>query len=166
MRIDITFADRVGIAHEILAVLATRRLNVVGVEVDPPHIYIDAPGLRSDAIEGLRDALLDVSGVASIAEVDMLPGTRRRLHLAAVLAAIPDPVLAVDGGGAVILANAAAENPEAPGTLGGRRIGELLPTNASAGTDHAGFPDAAAGDHVPGPAVPAGCPADHGEGSP
>jgi TyrR family helix-turn-helix protein len=126
MRIDITFADRVGIAHEILAVLATRRLNVVGVEVDPPHIYIDAPGLRSDAIEGLRSALLDVSGVASIAEVDMLPGTRRRLHLAAVLAAIPDPVLAVDGGGAVILANAAAENPEAPGALGGRRIGELL----------------------------------------
>ena len=123
MRIDITFADRVGIAHEILAVLASRKLNVVAVEVDPPHIYIDAPGLLSDAMEGLRTALLEVSGVASIRQVDMLPGTRRRLHLAAVLAAIPDPVLAVDGGGTVILANAAAE---APGTLGGKRIGELF----------------------------------------
>ena len=123
MRIDITFADRVGIAHEILAVLAARKLNVVAVEVDPPHIYIDAPGLLSDAMEGLRTALLEVSGVASIRQVDMLPGTRRRLHLAAVLAAIPDPVLAVDGGGTVILANAAAE---APGALGGKRIGELF----------------------------------------
>ncbi len=123
MRIDITFADRVGIAHEILAVLAARKLNVVAVEVDPPHIYIDAPGLLSDAMEGLRTALLEVSGVASITQVDMLPGTRRRLHLAAVLAAIPDPVLAVDGGGTVILANAAAE---APGALGGKRIGELF----------------------------------------
>ena len=50
MRIDITFADRVGIAHEILAVLASRKLNVVAVEVDPPHIYIDAPSLRPDAM--------------------------------------------------------------------------------------------------------------------
>jgi TyrR family helix-turn-helix protein len=123
MRIDITFADRVGIAHEILAVLATRKLNVVAVEVDPPHIYIDAPSLRPDAMDGLRTALTQVSGVASIAQVDMLPGTRRRLHLATVLAAIPDPVLAVDGSGTVILANAAAE---APGALGGKRIGELF----------------------------------------
>jgi len=123
MRIDITFSDRVGIAHEILAVLAVRKLNVVAVEVDPPHIYIDAPSLLSDAMEGLRTALLDVSGVANIAKVDMLPGTRRRLHLAAVLAAIPDPVLAVDGNGTVILANAAAE---APGPLSGKRIGELF----------------------------------------
>lgn len=123
MRIDITFADRVGIAHEILAVLASRKLNVVAVEVDPPHIYIDAPSLLSNALEGLRTALTEVSGVANIAQVDMLPGTRRRLHLATVLAAIPDPVLAVDGNGTVILANAAAE---APGALGGKRIGELF----------------------------------------
>ena len=95
----------------------------MAVEVEPPHIYIDAPGLLPDAMEGLRTALLDIPGVAGIRQVDMLPGTRRRLHLDAVLAAIADPVMAVDGKGTVMLANAAAE---APGALGGKRIGELF----------------------------------------
>lgn len=108
MRIEVVFADRVGIAHEILAVLAARRLNVVGVEVDPPHIHIDAPGLDPATLPALRDALRTIEGVRSVSAIDMLPGTRRRLHLDALLAALPDPVLAVDRRGRVVVANAAA----------------------------------------------------------
>ncbi len=108
MRIEVIFADRVGIAHEILAVLAVRRLNVVGVEVDPPHIHIDAPGLDPATLPALGDALRTIEGVRSVSAIDMLPGTRRRLHLDALLAALPDPVLAVDRRGRVVVANAAA----------------------------------------------------------
>lgn len=128
MRIEVTFADRVGIAHEILAVLALRRLNVTAVEVDPPHIHIDAPGLDPATLPALGDSLRSVAGVRAVTAIDMLPGTRRRLHLDALLAALPDPVLAVDRSGRVVVANAAAASvaglPE--DRLAGTDLGTLL----------------------------------------
>jgi transcriptional regulator of aroF, aroG, tyrA and aromatic amino acid transport len=108
MRLDVRFVDRVGIAQEVLAVLARRRLNVVAVEVEPPHIYIDAPALASRELDDLEAALVRVEGVLGTSEVDLLPGARRRLHLDALLAAMPDPVLAVDAHGVVSACNAAA----------------------------------------------------------
>jgi transcriptional regulator of aromatic amino acid metabolism len=97
MRIDICFRDRVGIAHEILAVLATRRLNVVAVEVDPPHIYIDSPELHERMLDDLRAACLQVEGVTGLQVIDVMPGVRRRLHLDTMMAVMEDPVVAVDG---------------------------------------------------------------------
>jgi TyrR family helix-turn-helix protein len=115
MRIDVQFQDRVGIAHEVLAVLAARKLNVVAVEVDPPHVYIDIPQLTN--IAALRGALLTVAGVHTVQQVDVLPGTRRRLHLDALLAAMADPVLALDARGCVVVANAAAQGLVADATV-------------------------------------------------
>jgi TyrR family helix-turn-helix protein len=112
MRLHIQFNDRVGIAQEILAVLASRALSVVAVEVvvevDPPCIYLEAPALRREALAEVSAALLAVAGVRSVAEVAMLPGARQRLYLDALLAALADPVLAVDAHGTVVVANAAA----------------------------------------------------------
>ena len=108
MRIDVQFTDRVGIAHEILAVLARRRLNVIAVEVEPPHVFIDAPDLAMKALDSLRASLLGVQDVRAVRPVDMLPGERRRLHLDALLDAMADPVMAVDRAGAIVVANAAA----------------------------------------------------------
>ena len=108
MRIDVHFTDRVGIAQEILAALASRALNVSAVEVEPPHIYIEAPALGAQDLAALREPLMRVSGVLSVAELEMLPGARRRLYLDALMASLTDPVLAVDGRGVVVLANAAA----------------------------------------------------------
>ena len=73
----------------------------LAVEVEPPHIYIDAPGLDAAGLDGLRGALSGVEGVAGVAPVDLLPGARRRMHLDALLDALADPVLAVDGAGRV-----------------------------------------------------------------
>ena len=109
MRIDVEFIDRVGIAHEILAQLAARQWNVVAMEVVPPHVYIDIPELQAETLATLQQALSQVSGVLAVRVVDVLPGTRRRLHLDALLAALADPVLALDAGGGVVLANSAAQ---------------------------------------------------------
>lgn len=108
MRLKIEFVDRVGIAQEILAELASRRLDVVAVEVDPPHIYLEAPALQIAAYSELHAALQMVPGVRQVAQVSMLPGVRRQLYLDALLASLADPVLAVDAHGTVMVANAAA----------------------------------------------------------
>jgi TyrR family helix-turn-helix protein len=108
MRIDVLFQDRIGIAQEILAVVAAHGLNVVAVEVEPPHVYVDAPGLSVSALGVMREALLRVANVCDIQPVDLLPGTRRRLHLDALLAAMPDPVLLIDAAGRVVVGNPAA----------------------------------------------------------
>jgi TyrR family helix-turn-helix protein len=108
MRIVVRFADRVGIAQEILAKLAGRSLNVSAVEVEPPHVYIEAPALDGAGLDLLRRDLIAVAGVQAVEEVPMLPGMRRRLYLDALLASQADPVLAVDAAGVVVVANAAA----------------------------------------------------------
>ncbi|MBC9072110.1 sigma 54-interacting transcriptional regulator [Thauera sp. CAU 1555] len=108
MRIDVLFADRVGIAQEVLAAVARRSLNVTAVEVDPPHIYIEAPALDQAGLRDLRAQLGRIAGMRSVEVVDFLPGARRRLYLEALMASQPDPVLAVDAGGVVVVANSAA----------------------------------------------------------
>lgn len=120
MRIEVTFVDRVGIASEILSVLARRRLDVQAVEVELPHIFIDAPSLDAAGLDGLRAALMAVAGVEGLCPVDLLPGARRRMHLDALLDALADPVLAVDGAGQVLVANVAAVAALGPDVVGGR----------------------------------------------
>ena len=108
MRIHVSFIDRVGITQEVLALLGGRNLNLDAVEMVPPNVYIDAPTLSPEVLEELRAALLGIRGVQAMTVVDILPGQRRRLQLDALLAAMADPVLAVDGKGLVLLANPAS----------------------------------------------------------
>jgi len=107
MRIHVSFIDRVGITQEVLALLGARNLNLDAVEMVPPNVYIDAPTLSAAVLEELRAALLTVVGVEAVRVVDILPGQRRSLQLDALLAAMADPVLAVDGEGRILLANPA-----------------------------------------------------------
>jgi len=107
MRIHVSFIDRVGITQEVLALLGARNLNLDAVEMVPPNVYIDAPTLSPRVLDELRDALLSVGGVQSVSVVDILPGQRRHLQLDALLAAMTDPVLALDSAGKVLLANPA-----------------------------------------------------------
>ncbi|MFT3972820.1 MAG: sigma 54-interacting transcriptional regulator [Amaricoccus sp.] len=111
MRVEIAFSDRVGIASEILTVLARHHLDVLSVEVEPPHIFINSPDLTD--LEPIRPDLERVAGVRTLRPVDLLPGARRRLHLDALLNAFADPVLAVDARGHILVANAAAASLDA-----------------------------------------------------
>jgi transcriptional regulator of aromatic amino acid metabolism len=123
MRIHVSFIDRVGITQEVLALLGGRNLNLDAVEMIPPNVYIDAPTLSPQVLEELRDALLQIKGVQSMHVVDILPGQRRRLQLDALLAAMTDPVLAVDDSGHVLLAN-----PALTALCGHEAAGEPLTT--------------------------------------
>ena len=107
MRIHVSFIDRVGITQEVLALLGGRNLNLDAVEMVPPNVYIDAPTLSAEVLEELRDALFSVRGVQAVTVVDILPGQRQHLQLDALLAAMTDPVLALDSAGKILLANPA-----------------------------------------------------------
>ncbi|MFD2645236.1 sigma-54-dependent transcriptional regulator [Pseudomonas japonica] len=123
MRIHVTFIDRVGITQEILALLGARNLNLDAVEMIPPNVYIDAPALSRAVLDELHDALLRLAGVRAVELVDFLPGQRRHLQLEALLAAMSDPVLAVDPAGYVLLAN-----PTLVSLCGREPAGERLST--------------------------------------
>jgi transcriptional regulator of aroF, aroG, tyrA and aromatic amino acid transport len=107
MRIHVSFIDRVGITQEVLALLGARHLNLDAVEMMPPNVYIDAPTLSPEVLEELSDALLSLRGVRTVTVVDILPGQRRHLQLDALLAAMTDPVMALDSAGKVLLGNPA-----------------------------------------------------------
>ena len=128
MRIDVAFEDRVGIAQEILAAIAGRKLNVTAVEVDPPHVYIEVPALGSASLSELRGALRQIAGVLAVDEVAMLPGAQRRLYLDALLASQADPVFAVDAEGRIVVANGAAVSASgmAESVLMGSSMQELI----------------------------------------
>ena len=107
MRIHVTFIDRVGITQEVLALLGARNLNLDAVEMSPPHVYIDAPTLSPEVLDELRGALFKIHGVQAVEVVRILPGQQRNLQLYALLASTPDPLLAVNAAGEILLANPA-----------------------------------------------------------
>jgi len=128
MRIDVCFVDRVGITHDLLAVFRSRHINLLAVEMSPPHLYIDAQTVLSTSFAELRTALLQVRDVLEVTVLDILPGEREHLHFNALLTAVVDPVFVVDGNGAIISANKAAESVTGQGEdeLCQFALGELL----------------------------------------
>jgi len=128
MRICLKFSDRVGLGEELLTVFARRRLNVKAIDVDAPNLYIDVPELVPECFDDLRRSILLVDGVSGAYVADMLPSVRRRLYLDTLLTGMPDPILAVDSAGTVLIANAAAAAVVGVGeaALTGIQFGELF----------------------------------------
>lgn len=108
MRIDITTRNRPGITFDVLAALRPLALDLRAMEVETHHIYLDIPALAPEALAGFGRLVTAVDGVRSYRPIDRLPGEARRLHLDALLAAMPDPVLWCDGDGTIRFANIAA----------------------------------------------------------
>jgi len=142
MRLDVRFRDRIGIATDVLAVLSRRGIYVMAVEVDQHHVFVDAPALEAAGSAEVTAALRGVDGVVEVREIDLLPGARQRLHLDALLAAMHDPVLAVDASGVVTAANlaAAAVAGRSDGALRGLPVGDLFgDARLQAELVHSGF---------------------------
>jgi len=128
MRFVVRFRDRIGVAQDILGALSTRGIYLMASEVDQQHVYLDAPGVTQAELPWVTEGLRSVPDVLEVAEIDLLPGTRQRLHLEALLAAIADPVLAVDAQGVVTAASSLASAVAGAGAaaLIGRTLRDLL----------------------------------------
>ena len=118
MRFEIRGENRLGITRDVINVLTDQGLDIRAFEVTTHHIYADIPAVRPERFPALAKALKQIPGIFDITEIDRLPTERRRAQLHATLAALGDPVIAVDASGLIAQANPAAqaisETPEMP----------------------------------------------------
>jgi len=141
MRLEIITENRVGMTQDVLAVFTRLGFDVRAVEVTTHHIHVHVPGLAPSRLSTLSQFLRTIRGVEAINPVDTLPGEAREAQLGAVLAALDDPLIAVDGDNAVTLANAAAERALGPqvAPLAGRPLAALLGRDLARELRESGF---------------------------
>lgn len=110
MRIEITTEKRLGALRDVMLVFNERQWMVRGVEMEWHHIYLDVPRLASELMSEIFEKLLNIPGVKSVHEIDLLPGERRRAHFDVLLGALGEPVIAIDPDRRIVAANVAAMN--------------------------------------------------------
>lgn len=110
MLLDIQADNRVGITGEILMVIARVGHDVRRLEVVTHHVYAELPGLRPVDLPALRSALLAVPGLWAVSPIDALPGDRRQQALELLADSYPDALVVLEGGGALVAANRAAQD--------------------------------------------------------
>ncbi len=109
MRFDIrSDKDRIGITQEILTALSQQRLSLTAVEMHLYHTFVQLDENTTATLDELKATLLNIANVTEIIEIDLLPGERRSQHLDAVLSKLQDPILDIDSGGRILLANSAS----------------------------------------------------------
>ncbi len=109
MRFEITGENRLGITRDVVNTLTARGLDIRAFEVTPHHIYADIPALAPDDFADLARNLMRVPGIHNAQPIDHLPTERRRAQLHATLAALGDPVIAVNANGLIAQVNPAAQ---------------------------------------------------------
>ncbi|WP_033070563.1 sigma 54-interacting transcriptional regulator [Thalassospira australica] len=109
MQFEIRGENRLGITRDVVNVLTDQGLDIRAFEVTTHHIYADIPAIRPERFPLLAHALKQIPGISDITKIDRLPTERRRAQLHATLAALGDPVIAVDANGLIAQANPAAQ---------------------------------------------------------
>ncbi|MDN3653945.1 sigma 54-interacting transcriptional regulator [Thalassotalea ponticola] len=107
MRLDVVSTDRLGIAQQILTVIANEQCDIIAMEVRHNHTYLHInPNAMSFTDIATKIAAID--GVHEINPVALLPGEKTTQQLQALLTNIPEPIIDVDHRGIIINANRAA----------------------------------------------------------
>lgn len=106
MRIKVSCEDRLGICHDILAVLKQNSIDLHQVEIEPTgKIYLRFPGADFDMLRMLLPKIRMVEGVLDVKTIQMLPSERGQQELAWLLNSLPNPIITLDRTGKVQFAN-------------------------------------------------------------
>ncbi|MDJ0942042.1 MAG: hypothetical protein QNJ30_01145 [Kiloniellales bacterium] len=109
MRIEIHFDDRAGFTEALFGLLVLQHQPPRALEVVSRHVYLDLPGLTREALGPLTEAVRNLPGFVGLRQVSAMPRELRLRQLEAVIEAFPDPVLAINSQGLVVLSNQVAK---------------------------------------------------------
>lgn len=109
MRLEVICEDRLGLTRELLDILASKNIDLRGIEIDVSGIiYLNCPDIDFDTFSELMTEIRRISGVKDVRKIQFMPIERHNNELISLLNNLPEPVLAIDLKGHVDMANHAA----------------------------------------------------------
>jgi len=131
VRLEVFCEDRLGLTRELLDILASKSIDLRGIEIDVTGIiYLNCPDIDFDTFSELMAEIRRITGVKDVRKIQFMPSERHNTELIALLSNLPDPVLAIDLKGSVDMANHAALNLFGKGKddIIGEPVSALMPT--------------------------------------
>lgn len=109
MRLEVICENRLGIAQEILGLLASYDLNVRGIDGDQTgRVYVHVPQLEFSLFQRLMQSIRAINGVNDVRSVSHMPSEQEHYGLLTLLKTLPDPIFSIDLKGQVTRLNDAA----------------------------------------------------------
>jgi len=109
VRLEVLCEDRVGLTRELLELLASRNIDLRGIEIDVIGIiYLSCREIEFDAFSELMAKIRRISGVTDVRKIRFMPSERHNTELVSLLANLPEPVLSLSLTGVIDMANHAA----------------------------------------------------------
>lgn len=109
MRFAIECVDRIGVAQDVLNLVAQEQFNLQGIELkkldERGIIYLNLEDIATFQVDTLFAKLKKITGVEAISVIDSLPSERRAIALNSLLESLPNPVLSLDLSGRIEFAN-------------------------------------------------------------
>ncbi|MBY8054345.1 transcriptional regulator TyrR [Vibrio fluvialis] len=130
MRLEVSCEDRLGLTRELLDILASKNIDLRGIEIDVIGIiYLNCPDIDFETFSELMAEIRRIPGVKDVRKIQFMPIERHNTELISLLNNLPDAVLAIDLKGSVDMANHSALslfNKESQEMIG-HHISGLLP---------------------------------------
>ena len=131
MRLEVFCEDRLGLTRELLDILASRNIDLRGIEIDISGIiYLNCPDIDFETFSELMAEIRRITGVKDVRKIQFMPMERHNTELISLLNNLPDSVLAINLKGAVDMANQSALsllNKTAEEVIG-QQISSLVPS--------------------------------------
>ncbi|WP_039973760.1 transcriptional regulator TyrR [Vibrio jasicida] len=131
MRLEVFCEDRLGLTRELLDILASKSIDLRGIEIDISGIiYLNCPDIDFDTFSELMAEIRRIPGVKDVRKIQFMPMERHNTELLSLVDNLPDPVFAIDLKGAVDMANMSALSllGQHKQDVIGTQIGMLLPS--------------------------------------
>lgn len=111
MRLEVICENRLGIAQEILGLLASFNLNLRGIDADQTgRVYVHFPQLEFSQFQRLMQSIRKIDGVNDVRAVSHMPSEQEHYGLLTLLKNLPDPVFSLNLRGQITRLNDAAIN--------------------------------------------------------
>ncbi|MEH0876145.1 transcriptional regulator TyrR [Pectobacterium cacticida] len=108
MHLEVICEDRIGMVRELLDLLASRNIDLRGIEIVPGgRVYLNFAALDSDDFRLLMTEIRRIDSVSDVRTVAFMPFEREQRALNTLVDAMPEPVFTLDMAGKPTLCNSA-----------------------------------------------------------